>query len=149
MKKFQFRLEPVLKLRKYKERTAQMELAKALAALQEAQAFLEQSRLQEISAQRNWDAGLEKGMWENEFRMHADHLRGLKAQTARALENEARLKGVVEKRRRELVQASASRKSMELLREERFTQYKLETGRMEQKETDEMASLHRSTQERL
>ena len=149
MKKFQFRLEPVLKLRKYKERMAQMELAKAQAALQQGRALLEQSRLQEEKARRDWEGGLQKGMWEAEFRMYADHVRGLETQTKRAMENQARLQDAVEKSREDLLKVTTSRKTMDLLREERFKQYLLETGRLEQKETDELANLHRSSQERL
>ncbi|MBI9074728.1 MAG: flagellar export protein FliJ [Desulfatibacillum sp.] len=149
MKKFQFRLEPVLKLRKYKERMAQMELAKAQAALQECRTMLEKSKIQEESARRDWDSGLQKGMWETEFRMYADHIRGLELQTKRTVENELRLQDVVEQRREDLMKVTVGRKSMDLLRDERFNQYLLETGRMEQKETDELANLHRSSQERL
>lgn len=149
MKKFLFRLEPVLKLRKYKERMAQMELAKAQAALQECQVMLEKSRTQQNLVRRDWESGLVKGMWETEFRMYADHTKGLELQTKRAVETEVKLKHMVEKSRENLMAVTVSRKTMDFLREERFAQYQLETGSKEQKETDELANIHRSSQERL
>ncbi len=149
MKKFQFRLEPVLKLRKYKERMAQMELARAQAALLESQQMVESAIKREGEARHDWEAGMEKGMWEPEFRWHVDHVRGLEQQTVQTIEYEAKMQEVVAQRQGDLMKVTVSRKSMDLLKDERLNQYLLETGRQEQKETDELANLHRSSQERL
>ncbi len=149
MKKFAFRLEPVLKLRQYKERQAQMELARAQAVLKENQLQLETTQNEAVGARSRWEAGLEKGMWETEFRMHADHLRGVKQQIHEILERKMQLEELVAMRQKELMDATVERKSMDLLKEKQMKEHQAEAGKAEQKQTDELAVLHRSSQERL
>ena len=146
MKKFQFRLDPVLKLRKYKERMAQMALAKAQVELKNAMSELDSAKMREQAARSAWTAGLEKGMWDAEFKMHADHVRGLEQETKAAESLIIQLEEIVAQRQKGVLDAAASRKTMDLLKDSRLAEYRIEAERADQKEADELANLHRASQ---
>lgn len=147
MKKFQFNMEPVLRLRQYKERMAQMELAKAHSALVKSSKILDAAKVQERTAHLELDSALEKGVWETEFHLHAGYVKGLKRKIRKALEQKLKMTQLVAKAKEKVILASINKKTMDILKDKRFAEYQVETGKIEQKQSDELASLHRFSME--
>lgn len=139
MKKFQFRLEKVLDLRKVNEEKAQQKLVDAHKL--------------KVAKERNLDAAnTAAGVQTEQFRELLSsgttagdalqyHRYGMQLQRKvreSAMEVQ-RAEEVVTDRRRELTEASRQKKTLETLREHRREEYQLESARVEQTALDEEA----------
>jgi len=139
MKKFQFRLEKVLDLRKMTEERAQKRMADAHSAraLQEAQCdAAETALIQEENRLRSERAGKFKAgdaLLGHRFGQH------LRVQVHVQTEKLARAEELVGDRRRELAEASRQKKMLETLREKRLEDYVVEGIRLEQAVMDDEA----------
>ena len=143
MKMFEFRLQPVLRLRDQAERVKQREFAEAVNEVRRREGEILRV-LSEIDDSRESLRHAEMRVidpWQLIFhRRYLNHLEkqlhGLRGEL-RALSKKA------EARRLELVEASKKKKSLEKLKERRRDEYMYEAGREEQKMFDEIGGVFR------
>jgi len=143
MKKFKFRLEAVLRYRKYRERNAQLELVKAKNAVVEKQNLIErlkQNRLQAILELKDHE---DEGISVGRHRFYTNYITGTDA----ALEEEQKQLRVLEKvmrKHQELVKKEQiKRKTLEKIEEKQKNEYVSDFIKFEQKSMDEMVVIRR------
>jgi flagellar FliJ protein len=133
---FKFRLEKVLTLRKEAVEKAQLAHIAAKQALVEAKKALE-ANIQEIK-QRNED------LIRNNYNMAQDHLRVIKAlhdQQKQLKENVFNAEIEIKKAKQALVDAQMKLEALQKLKEKKQEEYELEARLLDQKQTDERATL--------
>ncbi|RKX23975.1 MAG: flagellar export protein FliJ [Candidatus Zixiibacteriota bacterium] len=139
-KKFKFRFEPLLKVRKHTEKERQKQLATSLKEVQDQQGMLtemDKERLGATERQRTRMCGpisLAETLVYSRFLVKLKRQRLAGAELLHGLEKEA------EQRRRKLVEAARERKIYEMLKEKQQFRHRQEMEKTEQKETDEIAS---------
>ncbi len=140
MKKFEFGLEKVLKVRNIREEKAQLEFHKARQKAEELKERVDrlnharQSVLEYVRSIRN-DSSVEpsEAIQANRFLRHnRGRIESLRSDLSRQQE-------VVEKKREKLKDKSQDRKAMEKLKENKAEKYYKNLQREEQKRIDEMA----------
>lgn len=141
MKRFQFKLNPLLSYRKYLERLAQQETAKAnldVKTCEKAIAGLKQSRARQADMIAD---NLQQGMTASEFRRQYDYIDAVEAQINTEKKKKVRLKYVLNEKVKILKKKSVDKKAMELYRDRKKTEYNIKLRQTEQKELDEISSL--------
>jgi flagellar FliJ protein len=141
MKRFQFKLDPALRLRSQAEEQAQVELAEKLRLAGMEERRLEELR-QELRTHRSYRAGLQRGAFDPTVLLQADRYGD--ALEAAAVTQQARVTqaaAAVEASREALRQRRMEREALERLRERRLEEYRREALRVEQQGLDETAVL--------
>ncbi|MBU0984857.1 MAG: flagellar export protein FliJ [candidate division Zixibacteria bacterium] len=139
MKKFKYRLEPLLKVRKHREKERQKEHAAAMKKVQDQQDQLhriDDSKMATIDSHRQRLMGK---ITVAEALVCSRYLTRLKRDRLAGYEILQGLKRKAETRREELVEAARERKIYELLREKQERRHLKEIEDFEQKETNEVA----------
>lgn len=139
MKKFRFRLEPLLKLRQHRERERQKEHAEALQKVQAQNqhlAAIDQDRSRTLERQRSLQTGK---LSTSRLLAHSRYLLRLKGDTMTGREVLRSLEQQAERRRQNLVEAARQRQIYEKLRERRKEAYYKESERRETIDNDETA----------
>lgn len=141
MRPFRFRLEKLLTIRHHETRRAQNALAIARLKRRQAAAYLEQVRAERKASAAALMARRQRRMTALEWRRTAEEHEVLvrKERVAEAILREAQAEE--ERRRRELTEAERREKSLELLKERRLEEYRLEFLAWEQAQTDEVAQV--------
>jgi len=139
MKKFRYRLEPILKIRSHAEKQRQKEHA---AALQ--QVYRQQEHLSEIDKEKERTFEFQRTRLQGSIRTHqllaaSRYLVRLKRDTMTGTELLKGLERETERKRQLLVQASRERKIYEKLRERQETKFNQEVEQHERKALDELA----------
>ena len=141
VKKYKFRLDPLLKIREHREKERQKEHAAAVdkvLAQKDKLAQVDQSKLKTLDCQRE---RLSSHISVAEALIYSRYLMKLKrdrvngGELLRGLEKEA------ERRRVRLVQAARERKIFELLKEKQMARHRAEIEKADQKELDEVATV--------
>lgn len=137
MKRFQFRLERVLNLRKQQTDQARRALAAAIAeedvarrAVETAHALLN-ARLVDIRHKER------QGLTAYDFGLQRHHVRVLQTELATAETGLAEAQAFTQHKRLELLAARRAERALERLRERRLEGYVAESFREEQKELDQ------------
>jgi len=141
MKRFNFRLEPLLNYRKYLERIAQQHTAKAHMDVKNCENQI--SNLKQIWTESTDEVEniVEKGVSAKEFKRHHDYLDSVEAGIIQEKSRKLQLKKVLKEKLLELKKKSVDKKAMELYREKLKAVYTQELLKNEQKELDEISSL--------
>jgi flagellar FliJ protein len=143
MKRFKFRLDPVIRYREYLERIAQIELARETQALIETK-----NRISEIEQTRRYaaselDGKQKEGIEVDRYRVFTAYLRGLRHE----IESESERLIAIGKRIREKQEAvkaeTIKKKTLEWLKETEHSKYLEWVNRAEQKAADELVELSR------
>jgi flagellar FliJ protein len=143
MKRFKFRLDPVIRYREYLERIAQIELARETQALIETK-----NRISEIEQTRRYaaselDGKQKEGIEVDRYRVFTAYLRGLRHE----IESESERLIEIGKRIREKQEAvkaeTIKKKTLEWLKETEHSKYLEWVNRAEQKAADELVELSR------
>lgn len=140
MRRFQFRLEPFLRLREYKEREWKLKMAEVTGRVVELE-----NRLQELGHERGSSFGVGAGTGRGELDIselltRERYVVRLDRQTEelrRSLQDEEQRRSEV---RDELNEAMKQRKVLEALKERRATEYYSEARRAEAKQLDDLAT---------
>ena len=137
-KSFRFPFDPVLRQRRQEEQTIQRQLAEIVR-----RQLIVETRLQEIQNQirsGKQDLGIELLGEVNTtvIRTQANMSIQLDMQARQLALSLAEIYQQVEKVRKELVHASQRRRAMEILRENRYEQWKMDIKKEEEKEQDDM-----------
>jgi len=140
-KKFKFRLEPLLNIRKHREKERQKEHAEAQARVHHQQSSLQQMdghRLSTLDAQRERLTGT---ISVAETLVCSRYLVRLKRDRMAGTELLHGLRKEEDDRRVNLVEAAKQRKIYELLREKQEKRHLEEIRKADQKELDEVAAV--------
>ncbi len=141
MKKFDFRLQPLLKYRQYLERVAQQKTAKAHMDVKNCEKQI--SHFTKVYANSNDRIKEEvvKGISAVEFKRYHDYLDSVESTIKEEKLRKNDLKKVLAEKLVELKKKSVDKKAMELYREKLRTAYTQEMIKTEQKDLDEISSM--------
>jgi flagellar FliJ protein len=143
MKKFKFRLDPVLRYRQYREELALMELAKARQAL-----VLSKKKIQQIQQARkgvmtDLNARQTEGLEVNRFRIYTAYLQGLGEKIESENEHLVEVGRMVKEKHETAEAERISKDTLQRVRETQYTHYLQGRDRTEQKTADELIALRR------
>jgi flagellar FliJ protein len=134
LKRFSFRLEKVLRLRKFKEEECKIALGQAISALN-----LIESNIKENAAKRHgaaaqrYDDPAQLVSWDM-------YILRLDQEAEKLLEQAAQAEIVVEEKRALYLEASQEYKALEKLKEKRMSEYKKEAEYADMSEIDEIVT---------
>jgi len=141
MKEFKFKLESVLRYRKYRERNAQLELVKAKNAVIEKRQLIEKLKRNRLQAIFELKEKETKGIGVGRHRFYTNYILG----TDQALEEEQKKLLELEKifrHHQELVRKEQiKRKTLEKIEDIKKKEYVSEYIKFEQKTMDEMVAI--------
>ncbi len=141
MKKFQFNLQRVLEFREAKVKQAQLEVAKALQAVEaikEQQRYLEEKI---VGASGNAFGDYERPIFSFNLQDQLGYLEALQGQLASLQEEQMRLQNELYAKRQALQKALKEKEGMENLKEKRLAEHKALVEKKETEFLDEMATL--------
>jgi flagellar FliJ protein len=139
VKKFKYRLQPLLNVKSHIERERQKDHALAVERIMRQEEQLSQVDAQRESTLIEQRAGLLGSISITKMLVYSRYLLKLKKNTLAGIETLRGLKKNAEEKRSVLVEASKERKIYEKLKERQQDRYNTESARQEQKETDEIA----------
>ncbi|MFZ5572006.1 MAG: flagellar export protein FliJ [Thermodesulfobacteriota bacterium] len=144
MKRFRFRLEPLLRYREFKERQAQQKLFQAQTDLAESERRILRGSELFSESTRQLDEKTGAGITMAEYRLHRGYLSGI--ERALDMERRRRLKLIQtkEKRQQELAQKSKEKKLLEKLRDRKKEDYYQDVAEYLQKEIDDMVTVRKA-----
>jgi flagellar protein FliJ len=141
MKKFKFKLEPLLRYRSFQEHQKKLAVAAARHEVMACEAAIEKMALLSRTTAETLDSAMAKGMDAMRFEWFNHYLAGLSslrvAQEARRLE----LMRTLTLRQQELTEKSVARKVVENLKGRKKEDYYREALKTEQKTLDDMVIL--------
>ena len=141
MKRFEFKLQPLLNYRKYLERVARQNTARASMDVENCEKqiiYLKQTYDQKAEKIEDLVAG---GVSASEFRLHHQYLEAVERSMEDEKSRKIKLKKILQEKLLELKKRSVDKKAMELYREKMKDEYTREILKIEQKELDEISSL--------
>lgn len=141
MKRFNFKLQPLLNYREYLERVAKQNTARAQmdVALCEKQ-IMELKNTQDLQT-KIVENELEHGISAFEFRQYCDYLDSVEIHMEQEKSRKIKLSGILREKLLELKKKTIDKKAMEFYRERLKTDYTQTILKTEQKEMDEISSL--------
>ncbi|CCK81739.1 flagellar export protein FliJ [Desulfobacula toluolica] len=141
MKRFEFKLQPLLNYRKYLEQVARQNTAKASMDV-------ENCAKQIVYLKQTYDQKVEKiedivanGVNAFEFRLHNQYLNAVENSIEDEKSRKIELQKILQEKLLELKKRSVDKKAMELYREKLKHEYTQEVLTIEQKELDEISSI--------
>ncbi len=143
MKRFKFRLDPVIRYRQYLEKMALMELAKAKAAVVQTKQRirdLEQAK-KDMAVDLRIQEG--QGMSVRRFRVYEAYLHGLDDQIDVQTGRLPKLEQAVMQKYKAAEAQRVKKETLELAREKQHGKYMEQVALAEQKSVDELISLRR------
>ena len=147
MKRFKFRLDPLVRYREYRERIAQVDLAREIQALIETKNRI--SGIEEI--RRNAASDLygeqKEGMQVDRYRVFTAYLQGLRddidSESERLIEIGKRLR----EKQRVAKAETIKKKTLERIKQNEYSKYLEQMNRIEQKAADELTGLMKKSEE--
>lgn len=141
MKKFKFRLDPVLRYRQYREKLALMELARARQAF-----VLSKKKIQQIQQARkgvmtDLNARQTEGLEVNRYRIYAAYLQGLGEKIKSENEHLMGIGRMVKEKHETAEAERISKDTLQRVRETQYAHYLQGRDRTEQKAADELIAL--------
>ncbi len=141
MKKFEFKLEPLLNYRKYLERIEQQKTAKAHMDVKNCERQISDlNRTKDKNAQ-NIEQVVNQGVSAAVFRQYYQYHESVESSIKEEKMRKVRLDSILKEKLLALKKKSIDKKAMELYREKLKDIYTQEIIKNEQKEMDEMSSL--------
>ncbi|MCC6574556.1 MAG: flagellar export protein FliJ [Planctomycetes bacterium] len=141
MKKFNFRLDPLLRVREQLEEARKRKLAESMSREDAAHADIARvAGEQSAAAQQMRDAKTGR-VNAAQLKLLNRYLAGLQQTRHKQEASLHKLRGEVAQRRDELIEAAQERKAVETVREHRLEEHRAETGREEQNLLDEAAQV--------
>lgn len=129
MKKYQFRLEPVLKVRKFKEETCRMELGELLNELKRIDDQLSHDQEQIDNYYKIQEGALKTGMTAAQLQAFPMLVAG-KSRNIELLQNaKIRQERLVEEKKKELAVVRGELKLIESMKEKDFAKYRKEVNK--------------------
>jgi flagellar FliJ protein len=141
MKKFQFRLQSLLRYKRHLEQVAKQEMARAVADVLACEQRITQLQDQRISVTDQLDTLVEQGMGAGQFNRYRQFITTVDQMIILEHNKKTELEKILDKKRDILKQKTIDKKSLERLQEKQEREYTHEMLREEQKGLDEIASL--------
>lgn len=141
MKKFQFRLQSLLKYKRHLEQVAKQEMARAVADVLACEQRITGLQNDKISADEQLESLVEKGMGAGQFNRYRQFITALDQMIILERTRKTELEKILGDKRNALKQRTIDKKSLERLQEKQTREYTHEMIREEQKNLDEIASL--------
>ncbi len=141
MKRFDFKLQPMLNYREYMERVARQKTAKAqmdVVLCEKEMMELKNTLDQHTQKVEN---EMEQGISSVEFRQYRDYLDAVEAHMEQEKLRKMKLTGILKEKLQELKKKTIDKKAMEFYRERLKAEYTQKGIVIEQKEMDEVSSL--------
>lgn len=133
MKKFEFSLKSLLRIKYSLERQAKQKMAQAVVKRDKCQEeIVEMERLKELARKNN------KSLTAYEFLMFSRYYTELEKTRKNKLLELEEIEKEIEEIRKELVSIMEERKVLEKLREKQYEEYLLELGKEQEKLVDDM-----------
>jgi flagellar protein FliJ len=139
MKRFNFRLQKILRLRKFREEQCKIELEQALGVLNMIENEIKATAVKRhnAAAQRFTDLN-QAGKWDN-------YILRLDQETERLMERAAQAQLIVEEKRAKYLEASRALKALEKLKEKRIKEYRKEAADLQMAEVDDLTAARYGT----
>ena len=144
MKRFDFKLEPLLNFRKYLELLSQQMTAKAHLDLNNCENQIALLKEKYLSASDDLEKHMVKGINAKDFKQHHHFLGNIENDIENQLRSKIELKKVLEKKIAELKKRSVDKKVIEVLKDKRQKEYNDEIIKQDQKILDEISSQKKS-----
>jgi flagellar FliJ protein len=144
MKRFEFKLQSLLKFRNHLERMAQQEMAQVLLEITDCEKQIDSLQTTHGQWGQKLDRLVVKGIGSQEFKRHQDYLGALLGMVEEETQRKVQLETLLEKKRLALKKRSIDKKAIERLREKQAEEYNQEMLVAEQKELDEISSLKKA-----
>ena len=141
MKKFQFRLQSLLKYKRHLEQVAKQEMAQAVADVLACEQRITRLEKDRISTIDQLDSLVEKGMGAGQFNRYRQFITATDQMISLERNRQTELEKILDEKRDTLKQRTIDKKSLERLREKQDREYTHGMIREEQKSLDEMTSL--------
>lgn len=141
MKKFQFRLQSLLKYKRHLEQVAKQTMAQAVADVLACEQHIEGLQNDRITATDQLDALVEKGMGAGQFNRYRQFITAIDQMIMLERTRKSELEKILDDKREALKQRTIEKKALERLREKQTREYTHKMLREEQKNLDEIASL--------
>jgi len=134
VKKFSFRLEKVLQLRKFREEECKIELGHAISNLNIIENEIKMTAVKRQSAaSQRFNATNEIGEWNN-------YILRLDQETERLMEKAAQAEIIVEEKRALYLEAAKDLKTLEKLKEKRQQEHRKEAADYQMAEVDDLTA---------
>ncbi len=141
MKRFRFRLEPVIRYRQYLERLALIELARAKQDLSQTKKKIQEMQQNRKDAATELDSRQAEGMKANRYRIHTDYLQGLSDRIESENERLVGIGRTIKERHQAAETERIKKETLEWVRQSEYTKHVQRINRAEQKAADELVSL--------
>ncbi|MBP8828419.1 MAG: flagellar export protein FliJ [Desulfobacter sp.] len=141
MKKFQFRLQSLLKYKRHLEQVAKQSMAQSVADLLACEQHITELQNDRITATDQLDALVEKGMGAGQFNRYRQFITAVDQMIMLEHTRKTELEKILDDKRKALKQRTIEKKALERLREKQAREYTHKMLREEQKNLDEMTSL--------
>ncbi len=146
MQKFSFKLQPLLKYRKYLEHLAKQETAKAYKDVKDCEKNIEYLKKIYSEKENELYQKASRGISALDFRYSRDYLDSIENDIKTEISRLAQLKTILMDRQKTLTKKSVDKKVIERLKQKKENDYMDEFRKNEQKEADEIASLKKARQ---
>ncbi|MDI6716436.1 MAG: flagellar export protein FliJ [Actinomycetota bacterium] len=141
IKKFKFRLQPVLNYRQRKEDALKRELALAKQQFEQEKSLLEDVKLKLSNLQQEVKVKQQSSFDASEAIMHSNHINRIEREIEIRMIRLADIASEVRKIQERLVTASKDKKILEKLHDKKYEWFKKETDKLEQASLDELATI--------
>ncbi|MCP3875431.1 MAG: flagellar export protein FliJ [Desulfobacteraceae bacterium] len=141
MKRFEFKLQPLLKYREYMERLAQQKTAKAHMDVKNCEDQIVSLRQTRDKNMDTMEGVVSDGISAAKFRRYYNYLESVETSMENEKKRKVQLNEMLKKKLLELNKKSIDKKVMELYREKLKIEHTQEIIKIEQKELDEISSL--------
>lgn len=145
MKRFKFRLDPVIRHREYLERLAMLELAKRRQVAAEVQKGIDALHQERKRALEELFNRQQDGMSMDEHGLFINYLDGLAGSISQEEARVIELSKAVAAQQAEVMSATTRKKTIQKLRENQYKKFLEEVSRKQQKELDELVALRRES----
>jgi flagellar protein FliJ len=134
MKRFNFRLEKVMQLRKFKEDECKLALGQAISILNIIENDIKMTAVKRHNAtEQRFNAGQDMASWDN-------YILRLEQEAEKLAEQAAQAELVVEEKRALYIEAQKDLKAIEKLKEKRKKEYRKEMMDLQMTEIDDMTA---------
>ncbi len=143
MKKFKFRLDPLIRYRRHRERNALMEIARVKQVLVETKTKIRQIEQTRKDVSMDLDMQQAEGIGMDHYRIYIDYLDELRRQMESEHERLVEIGKTIRKKQEVAEAETVHRKTLEWIKQTEYTRYLQRFGRAEQEEADELITLRR------
>ncbi len=144
MKRFQFKLQPVLKYRQYQEQLASRNTARAQLDVTQSAMRIDQFKQEQVRSAEELDRVSTAGITSQLFKQYRDYQDFMEYEIQGETVNKKKLEQILVEQRRILKKKSIEKKVMERLRQKKEDAYMNEFRKAEQGIMDEMVSLKKA-----